>query len=71
MTTKVVYSKNNISKTTNPQTYSFLEDHKEELGKRDKGNKLYPKWYSFGRTQSLVKFSNLHTYVFRSKSDKM
>jgi hypothetical protein len=64
MTTKVVYSKNNISKTTNPQTYSFLEDHKEELGKRDKGNKLYPKWYSFGRTQSLVKSdSNLVIYT--------
>jgi len=51
-------------KTTNPQTYSFLEDHKEELGKRDKGNKLYPKWYSFGRTQSLVKSdSNLVIYT--------
>ena len=26
---------------------------KEELSKRDKGNKKYPKWYSYGRTQSL------------------
>jgi hypothetical protein len=51
-------------KNANPQTYSFLEDHKEELGKRDKGNKSYPKWYSFGRTQSLIKSeSNLVIYT--------
>ena len=40
-------------KTTNPLTYTYLEKHKEELSKRDKGNKKYPKWYSYGRTQSL------------------
>lgn len=37
----------------NPSTYNYLEEHKEELSKRDKGNKIYPKWYSYGRTQSL------------------
>jgi len=37
----------------NPKTYQYLEGHKEELAKRDNGNKTYPKWYAFGRTQSL------------------
>lgn len=37
----------------NPHTYSYLEEHRDELAKRDKGNKKYPKWYSYGRTQSL------------------
>ena len=37
----------------NPLTYKYLLSQKDELSKRDKGNKTYPKWYSFGRTQSL------------------
>jgi adenine-specific DNA-methyltransferase len=37
----------------NPQTYKYLEEQKQELSKRDNGNKIYPKWYAFGRTQSL------------------
>tara|TARA_Y100000593_G_C4312016_1_gene338883 strand:- start:1327 stop:2616 length:1290 start_codon:yes stop_codon:yes gene_type:complete len=40
-------------KNNNPKTYNYLEKHKKELAKRDKGNKTYPKWYSYGRTQSL------------------
>ncbi len=40
-------------KSKNPQTYKYLLSNKEELAKRDKGNKTYPKWYSYGRTQSL------------------
>ena len=43
----------NDFKSNNPKTYQYLEQHKEELAKRDKGNKKYPKWYSYGRTQSL------------------
>ena len=46
-----------IFKTENPLTYNYLLSNKEELSKRDKGNKTYPKWYSYGRTQSL-KYSN-------------
>jgi len=42
-----------VFKTSNPQTYKYLESNRDELAKRDKGNKQYPKWYSFGRTQSL------------------
>jgi len=40
-------------KDNNPLTYKYLENNKDELSKRDKGNKVYPKWYSYGRTQSL------------------
>jgi hypothetical protein len=40
-------------KKKNPFTYKYLISKKEELSKRDKGNKKYPTWYSFGRTQSL------------------
>lgn len=42
-----------IFKKENPKTYKYLENHKIELSKRDKGKKKYPMWYSFGRTQSL------------------
>lgn len=42
-------------KSNNPQTYCYLLNNKTELSKRDKSNKTYPKWYAFGRTQSLIK----------------
>lgn len=42
-----------VFKRDNPLTYKYLEENKEELGKRDKGKKKYPRWYSYGRTQSL------------------
>ena len=41
----------------NSLTYNHLLSYKDELSKRDKGNNTYPKWYSYGRTQSL-KYSN-------------
>lgn len=47
-----------IFKNSNPKTYEYLEENKEELKKRDNGNKQYPKWYSFGRTQALIKSKN-------------
>jgi hypothetical protein len=40
-------------KTNNPLTYIYLEENKTELAKRDNGNKTYPMWYSYGRTQSI------------------
>lgn len=52
-----------LFKKNNPLTYKFLEGHKVELAKRDKGNKVYPKWYSYGRTQSL-KISNKEKIMF-------
>lgn len=35
------------------ETLSFLYKNKKELEQRDKGNKTYPKWYAYGRTQGL------------------
>ncbi len=40
-------------KIKNPLTFDFLEKNKTELSKRDNGNKTYPMWYSYGRTQSI------------------
>ncbi len=53
----------NELRTNNPLTYAFLEENKEELAKRDKGNKKYPMWYSFGRSQSLVMAPSRAIYV--------
>ena len=41
-------------KKDNPQTYAYLLIQKDELAKRDKGSKTYPKWYAYGRSQSLI-----------------
>ena len=40
-------------KQNNPHTYKYLEQNKAELAKRDKGNKKYPTWYCYGRSQGL------------------
>lgn len=44
-------------KTENPLTYQYLLENKEELSKRDNGNKSYPTWYAYGRSQS-IKYTN-------------
>lgn len=56
----IIYPYNNgiileedIFKTNNPLTFNYLLENKNELDNRDKGKKKYPKWYSYGRTQSL------------------
>jgi hypothetical protein len=36
------------------KAYNYLEMHKSELAKRDKGNADYGAWYAFGRTQALT-----------------
>lgn len=43
-----------VFKTANPNTYVFLVSKKEELAKRDNGNKKYPIWYAYGRSQALT-----------------
>lgn len=40
-------------KLYNPKTYKYLLENKDELSKRDKGNKKYPTWYAYGRSQSI------------------
>jgi adenine-specific DNA-methyltransferase len=52
-----------IFSTENPLTYNYLLSQKVELSKRDKGNKKYPKWYSYGRTQSLKYSKNMCIYI--------
>jgi adenine-specific DNA-methyltransferase len=37
-----------------PGAYEYLCDVKEELAKRDKGKRLYEKWYAYGRRQGLT-----------------
>ena len=49
-------------KTLNPQTYEYLLSNKEELAKRDKGNKKYEAWYAYGRKQGF-KMLNIPTKV--------
>ena len=42
-----------VMKQANPRTYEYLETQKSKLSNRDKGNKEYPKWYAYGRSQSI------------------
>ena len=53
----------NIFSKENPFTYNYLLSQKIELSKRDKGNKQYPKWYSYGRTQSLKYSKKMCIYI--------
>lgn len=50
-------------KKNNPQTYEFLKGKREELAMRDKGNKTYPLWYAYGRSQSLEIPTNKCVYL--------
>lgn len=52
-----VIMKEDTFKLDNPLTYAYLCNNKEELSKRDKGNKTYPEWYAYGRSQS-IKYSD-------------
>lgn len=54
---EVIFSKEN------PLTYKYLLSQKVELSKRDRGNKKYPKWYSYGRTQSLKCSKKMCIYI--------
>jgi hypothetical protein len=50
-------------KEANPKTYEYLEKNKEELAKRDKGNKTYPAWYAYGRSQAIKIVNNNCIYI--------
>ena len=47
----------------NPQTYAYLLNNKEELSKRDNGNKTYPAWYAYGRSQSIKYLNKKCIYI--------
>lgn len=36
-----------------PRAYEYLSNYRIELSKRDKGNRLYEKWYAYGRSQAI------------------
>lgn len=36
-----------------PNAYYYLEQYKDELAKRDRGNRDYETWFAYGRTQAL------------------
>lgn len=40
-------------KSRYPMCYRYLSDVKGILSSRDKGNKVYPTWYAWGRTQAM------------------
>lgn len=50
-------------KANNPKTYEYLCNNREELNRRDKGNKKYPSWYAFGRTQSIKYINKKCIYI--------
>jgi hypothetical protein len=47
----------------NPLTYQYLLQNKEELSKRDNGNKSYPVWYAYGRSQSIRYLTKKCIYI--------
>lgn len=53
-------------KNKNPLTYAYLLSNKEELEKRDKGNKKYSSWYAYGRTQSIKPLKHSSSFVLIS-----
>jgi type I restriction-modification system DNA methylase subunit len=52
-----MFSKNN------QKTYAYLKGKFDELAKRDKGNKKYPSWYAYGRSQSIKYSKNTCLYI--------
>ena len=52
---KPVLIEENIFIQQYPMAYNYLQEHKDLLATRDKGNGNYPAWYAFGRSQSLEK----------------
>lgn len=63
-----------------PNTYFYLSNYKLELDLRDKGQRNYPEWFSFGRTQALnirgkkllfPYISNMPYFVYTDDEDLM
>lgn len=51
-----------------PLAYTYLYGHKQELSKRDKGNRIYKKWFIYGRSQGLTLYG--YKLLFPYISDK-
>lgn len=50
-------------KTKYPKCYQYLLDNKDNLEKRDKGNKKYDAWYAYGRKQSITTYQNTRLFI--------
>ncbi|SUB31437.1 Type IIS restriction enzyme Eco57I [Yersinia pseudotuberculosis] len=55
---KPVLFKENYLQENFPNAYLYLLENKNILLGRDKGKRVYPNWFAFGRTQSLEKIKN-------------
>jgi len=55
-----------VFREANPRTYEFLVGKKEDLAKRDKGNKTYEAWYAWGRRQGLMTPTTCDSCVYIS-----
>lgn len=53
-------------RTQNPKTFEYLLSCKEELEKRDRGNKKYERWYAFGRRQGLMNEDDTNDKLYLS-----
>lgn len=63
-----------------PNAYTYLQNCREILDKRDKGEGVYEAWYAFGRTQAIADsgkkllfpyMSDLPHFVYTSQKDMM
>lgn len=50
---KVILMAEDYLQTNYPRTYAYLTDYQYDLAQRDNGNRQYPEWYAYGRTQAL------------------
>lgn len=53
-----------------PLTWSYLNNFKEELSKRSINGSKDPKWYLYGRSQSLTRFHNAQKLIWAVLSTK-
>lgn len=53
-----------------PLAWSYLNNFKEELSKRSINGSQEPKWYQFGRSQSLTRFHNTKKLIWSVLSTK-
>ncbi len=59
----------NFIKENYPKAYNYLQNKKQVLANRDKGNGSYENWFAFGRSQSLEKVKN--KLFFPKMSDRI
>ena len=53
----------NIKENLSPKCKEYLLDFKNELQNRDRGKKIYEKWYAFGRKQSIKTYNTNRLFI--------